>query len=61
MGQDLLLALALVLVLEGLLPALRPDAWRNAVEQLATLPDASIRRVGIVMLIAGGLLFQLVR
>jgi uncharacterized protein YjeT (DUF2065 family) len=61
MAQDLLVALALVLVLEGLLPALRPDAWRTAVEQLATLPDAAIRRVGIGMLIAGGLLFQLVR
>ena len=61
MAQDLVVAFALVLVLEGLLRALRPDAWRRAVEQFATLPDASIRRVGIVMLLIGGVIFQLVR
>jgi len=61
MAQDLVVAFALVLVLEGLLPALRPDAWRRAVEQLATLSHASIRRVGIAMLLIGGVIFQLVR
>ncbi|PKL96057.1 MAG: DUF2065 domain-containing protein [Gammaproteobacteria bacterium HGW-Gammaproteobacteria-8] len=61
MAQDLLVAFALVLVLEGLLPALRPGTWRQTVEQLANLPDAWIRRVGIGMLVAGGLLFHLVR
>jgi len=60
-GQDLLLALALVMVLEGLLPALNPAGWRRAVEQLATLPDATIRQVGIGLLVAGALLFHFVR
>ncbi|HKL53961.1 MAG TPA: DUF2065 domain-containing protein [Wenzhouxiangellaceae bacterium] len=61
MAGDLLLAFALVLVLEGLLPALNPDAWRRAVAQLAALPDRAIRRFGIVMVVAGALLFHLVR
>lgn len=61
MFGDLLLAFALVLVLEGLLPALNPDGWRRAVEQLGALPDYAIRRFGIVMIVAGALLFHLVR
>ena len=61
MFEDLLLAFALVLVLEGLLPALNPAAWRRAVEQLGALPDRAIRRFGIVMIAAGALLFHLLR
>lgn len=61
MAQDLLAAVALLLVLEGLLPALRPALWRNAVEQLAELSDAWVRRAGIAMLLVGGLLFHMVR
>ena len=61
MAQDLLVALALLLVLEGLLPALNPGGWRRAVEQLAQLPDVWIRRVGIAMVVSGALLFHLVR
>jgi len=61
MLEDLLLAVALVMVLEGLLPALNPASWRRAVEQLAALPDRTIRRLGVAMVIAGALLFHLVR
>lgn len=61
MLEDLLLAFALVLVLEGLLPALVPGGWRRAVEQMAALPDSTIRRFGVVMIVGGALLFQLVR
>jgi len=61
MVEDLLVALALVFVLEGLLPALNPRGWRSAMEQLGTLSDRAIRRSGIVMIIIGALLFHLVR
>lgn len=61
MLEDLLLAFALVLILEGLLPALNPIGWRRAVEQLSTLPDHTIRSFGIVMVLGGGLLFHFMR
>jgi hypothetical protein len=61
MLDDLLLAFALLLVLEGLLPALNPGGWRRAIEQIATLPDQTIRTFGIVMIVAGALLFHFVR
>jgi len=60
MGQDLLLALALVMVLEGLMPALNPGGWKRAMQQLGELPDRSIRTVGIVLIVLGGFLFHAV-
>jgi hypothetical protein len=61
MLDDLLLAFALLLVLEGLMPALSPGGWRRAIEQIATLPDRTIRTFGIVMIAVGALLFHLSR
>lgn len=51
-----LLALGLVLLLEGLMPLLLPGGWRNAVQQMATLRDGQLRFVGL-MLVLAGLLF----
>lgn len=61
MLEDLLLAFALVMILEGLLPALNPGSRRRAMGQLAALPDHVIRRFGIAMIVAGALFFHLVR
>ncbi|MCA1778358.1 MAG: DUF2065 domain-containing protein [Xanthomonadaceae bacterium] len=59
MFDDLLLAFSLVLILEGLLPALSPRGWRQAVERLGELSDPSIRRFGIAMIIIGAAVFHL--
>jgi uncharacterized protein len=55
MGDVLLLALALVLILEGLLPFLSPRAWREVFEKAVKLNDGQIRFVGLLSL-GGGLL-----
>ena len=52
-GQELLLALALVLVLEGLLPALNPQAWRRVFEQALQLSDGQIRFLGLASVLGG--------
>ena len=59
-GQDLLLALALVLVLEGLLPAINPSAWRRVFEQALQLSDGQIRFLGIASLLGGWVIWELV-
>jgi len=59
MFDDLLLAFSLVLILEGLLPALSPRGWRQAIERLGVLPDQSIRRFGIAMIVIGAVIFHL--
>ena len=46
-----LLALGLVLVLEGLM--LLPGGWRETVRQLAALRDGQLRFVGLMLVLAG--------
>jgi uncharacterized protein YjeT (DUF2065 family) len=48
--------LGLVLVLEGLLPFIAPQAWRDTFKRMIELKDGQLRFVGIVSIIAGLLL-----
>ena len=59
--SDLLSAVALVLVIEGLLPFASPSLYRAAVEATARLPAARLRLVGLSSMIAGVVLLTLVR
>ncbi len=43
MWDDLIRAIALVLVIEGILPFLSPDGWRQAMIQAGRLPDRALR------------------
>jgi len=46
-------AIALVLILEGLLPFLNPGAWRRVFERALQLTDAQIRLLGLSSLALG--------
>ncbi len=61
MWQDLLAALALVLVLEGVIPFWNPQALRRMLEVMAQLDDRSIRLAGLGSMLAGVLLLYVVR
>lgn len=61
MGQDLLAALCLVLVFEGLLPFLAPGRWREMVLALAQANERTIRLIGLVSMLVGVGLLYLVR
>lgn len=56
MWSDLWVALALLLVLEGVLPALSPRNYRNAMLGLSQLDDRSIRTAGLVLMVLGAVL-----
>ena len=56
MGLLIASAVALVLILEGLLPFLNPGAWRRVFERALEMTDAQIRLVGLGSLIAGVLI-----
>lgn len=60
MGNSLLLAFALMLVIEGMLPFLAPARWRETFLQLARLADGQIRFIGLVSMLVGLLLLFLV-
>lgn len=51
---DLLLsALALMLIVEGLLPFLSPGAWRQVFQRALQLSDGQIRFLGLSSMIVG--------
>jgi uncharacterized protein len=56
---DWMHALGLMLILEGLLPLLLPQAWRQTFQQLLQLRDGQLRFIGLLALLAGLLLFVL--
>lgn len=58
---DFWAALALVLVLEGLIPFVSPGGYRNMVRQMAGMPDQTLRYVGLGLVIAGVIALYLVR
>jgi len=60
MSGDLLLgALALVLILEGLLPFLSPGAWRSVFQKATQMSDGQIRFIGLSSMVIGLLLLAL--
>ena len=58
MWTDLWAALALLLVLEGILPFLNPAAVRRMLEAVSQVDDRSMRISGLVSMLVGlGLLY----
>ena len=58
---ELVTALALVLVIEGLLLAVGPSLYRDAVRAMAALPTRRLRAIGLSSMIAGAVVLVLVR
>ena len=54
--HSLWMALALVLVIEGLMPFLNPAAWRKMFTQVLQLHDGQLRFVGLASIVCGLLL-----
>ena len=50
------MAVALVLVIEGLLPFLAPSLWRETFRRILLLTDGQIRFFGLSSMLAGLLL-----
>lgn len=47
------MALALVFIIEGLLPLLAPGVWRSTMEHLMQLSDGQLRFFGLVAVALG--------
>ena len=56
-ASDLLLgALALMLVVEGLLPFFNPGLWRRVFERATRMSDGQLRFIGLSSMLAGVLM-----
>jgi uncharacterized protein YjeT (DUF2065 family) len=61
MGNLLLTAFALMLIIEGVLPFLLPTLWRETFRRLIELSDGQIRFIGLTSMLAGLLLLFIAR
>ena len=61
MATTFLMALALMLVIEGLLPFLAPGLWRDTFRRIIKMSDGQIRFFGLTAMLIGLLLLLLVR
>ena len=59
MSDTLVMAIAIALIIEGIIPALFPNKWRAYVLKLAQEPVASIRTIGFIVVLIGALLLWL--
>jgi uncharacterized protein YjeT (DUF2065 family) len=59
MAQSLLMAFALMLVIEGLLPFVLPAVWRDTFRRIIQFSDGQIRFFGLTSMLAGLLLLLL--
>jgi len=61
MANELLAACALVLVLEGILPFASPRTVRKVWENIANMPDRTLRIFGLVSMLVGVVLLTFIR
>ena len=60
MWQELLIALALLMVIEGILPFLNPAAMRRVMRTLSEMDDRSLRVSGLASMLLGLALLYIV-
>lgn len=58
MTNRLLIAFALMLVLEGILPFIAPSIWRDTFRRLIQLTDGQVRFIGLTSMLAGIILIM---
>ncbi|MCY4427092.1 MAG: DUF2065 domain-containing protein [Halieaceae bacterium] len=60
MWQYLAVAIAMVLIIEGMIPFISPGAWRRMVQSVASLDNRSMRIIGLSSMLLGVALLYLV-
>lgn len=61
MWHYLFIALALVFVIEGILPFLSPASWRQMMRMATEMDDASLRRMGFISMLIGVVLLYILK
>lgn len=51
--HELAIGFCLMLILEGIIPFLYPQRWRNLVQQLALIDNRSLRLIGLASMVLG--------
>ncbi len=59
--QDLLVAMALVLVWEGLIPTINPSGFRSLLATLQQMDDKKLRIMGLSSMVIGAFLVFIIK
>ncbi len=60
MWNELWVAFALILVIEGIMPFLNPTTWRQTLRKVSEMDDKTLRLIGLSSMIFGVILLYLV-
>ncbi|RKZ40869.1 MAG: DUF2065 domain-containing protein [Gammaproteobacteria bacterium] len=60
MWEELWIAFALILVIEGVMPFLNPTGWRKTLRQVSEMDDKTLRIIGFSSMILGVIVLYLV-
>jgi len=58
--HDFLAAIALLLILEGLLPFISPESLKKMYQSILETPESSLRMIGLSSIVAGLILLYMV-
>ncbi len=61
MWQDFLVAISLVLVIEGLLPTISPDGYKKALSTFLQMDSKHVRIWGLFSMILGTVILYLIK
>ena len=59
--NDLFTALALVMIVEGIMPFISPQKYKLTMQQMLSMPDGTLRSIGLGLMLAGVVSLFLVR
>ena len=59
--NDLFTALALVMVVEGIMPFISPRKYKLTMQQMLSMPDGTLRSIGFGLMLIGVISLFLVR
>jgi uncharacterized protein YjeT (DUF2065 family) len=58
---DLFAALALVMIIEGIIPFISPQGYKNTMQQLTAMPESTLRSIGFGLMLVGVVSLYFVR
>jgi len=61
MWKELFIAFALLLVMEGIMPFINPNAWRNSLLKVSELNNNTVRLIGFLSMMSGVILLYLIQ
>jgi uncharacterized protein YjeT (DUF2065 family) len=50
---ELFSALALVMIIEGIIPFISPQGYKNTMQQMLAMPESTLRAVGLCLMLVG--------